>query len=130
MSTAPLNLEAKAKLQPKGKPAASKPSAKRAGRPVFFDEMRLPDGGVRAVYQAFAEWQSAKSPKELVRKREEAELLFRRLGITFLVYGKESSTERLIPFDIIPRIIAAEEWRIIHDGCCQRVRAINAFLND
>ena len=134
MSTAPLDLAAKAKgiLQPKDKSVAkAKSGAKGPGRAThFFDEMRLPDGGVRAVYQAFADWQSTKRPKELERKREEAELLFRRLGITFLVYGKENSTERLIPFDIIPRIIAAQEWQIIHDGCCQRVRAINAFLND
>jgi uncharacterized circularly permuted ATP-grasp superfamily protein len=133
MGTAPLDLEGKAKggLEPQSKAAAkTRSGSELATHPSFFDEMRLPDGGVRAVYQAFAAWQSAKSPKELVRKREEAELLFRRLGITFLVYGKESSTERLIPFDIIPRIIAAEEWQIIHDGCCQRVRAINAFLHD
>lgn len=103
---------------------------RRFRRAAPFDEMRLPTGGVRALYQAFAAWQAAMSAKELERKRKEAELLFRRLGITFLVYGKDSSTERLIPFDIIPRIIAAEEWRIIESGCCQRVRAINAFLHD
>ena len=100
------------------------------GRAPAFDEMRLPDGAAREVYQTFAKWLAGVAPKEMERKLKEAELLFRRLGITFLVYGKESSTERLIPFDIIPRIIAAEEWRIIEAGCCQRVRAINAFLND
>jgi uncharacterized circularly permuted ATP-grasp superfamily protein len=133
MNTAPLNLEDTARepgvtREPGVK---SKPHTKRAGRAApFFDEMRLPDGDVRAVYKAFADWQATRTPRELERKRDEAELLFRRLGITFLVYGKENSTERLIPFDIIPRIIAAQEWQIIHDGCCQRVRAINAFLND
>ncbi|HEY4135994.1 MAG TPA: circularly permuted type 2 ATP-grasp protein [Alphaproteobacteria bacterium] len=85
---------------------------------------------VREVYRVFAEWQATVPAKEFERKRKEAELLFRRLGITFLVYGKESSTERLIPFDVIPRIFTADEWQIIHDGCCQRVRAINAFLHD
>ena len=107
-----------------------KPSPSATGRAAPFDEMRLPEGGVRAVYQAFAEWQRTVAPKELERKRKEAELLFRRLGITFLVYGKDSSSERLIPFDVIPRIIAAEEWKIIQAGCYQRVRAINAFLHD
>ncbi len=121
MTTAPVNLAGKVR----GSLRTS-----RSTRRAPFDEMRVPNGGVRAVYQAFAEWQAAVAPKELERKRKEAELLFRRLGITFLVYGKESSTERLIPFDVIPRIIAAEEWQLIDAGCRQRVRAINAFLND
>ena len=108
----------------------SPPRKSGAVQAAPFDEMHGPDDAVREVYGTFAAWQAAVSPKELERKRQEAELLFRRLGITFLVYGKESSSERLIPFDIIPRIIAAEEWRFIEAGCCQRVRAINAFLHD
>ena len=131
---------AKIKTAPKAKSAA-KPAAPKvpasARKALAFDEMTAFAGNgpvtpekVREVYKVFADWQTTVPAKEFERKRKEAELLFRRLGITFLVYGKESSTERLIPFDVIPRIFTAEEWQHIHDGCTQRVRAINAFLGD
>ena len=71
------------------------------------------------------------SPREqLDRKRHEAELLFRRIGITFAVYGEGGDPERLIPFDIIPRIIARSEWDRLSAGLRQRVQALNAFLTD
>ena len=60
----------------------------------------------------------------------EAELLFRRIGITFAVYGEAESTERLIPFDVIPRILAANEWDIVKRGLEQRVKAINLYIKD
>jgi len=129
---------AKAKPAPaNAKPAAAKVAASPRKSVLAFDEMTAFAGNgpvtpekVREVYKVFAAWQATVPAKEFERKRKEAELLFRRLGITFLVYGKETSTERLIPFDVIPRIFTAEEWQLIHDGCCQRVRAINAFLGD
>ncbi|MGI9414037.1 MAG: circularly permuted type 2 ATP-grasp protein, partial [Hyphomicrobiales bacterium] len=92
--------------------------------------MTGPDGGVRAPYQALNDW-LADQPKALLkRKSEEAELIFRRMGITFAVYGSDEATERLIPFDIIPRIISASEWRKLAAGIEQRVYALNAFLHD
>jgi uncharacterized circularly permuted ATP-grasp superfamily protein len=66
----------------------------------------------------------------IARKCEEADIAFHRVGITFAVYGEDSGKERLIPFDIVPRIIAAQEWKLMADGLRQRVRALNAFLHD
>jgi uncharacterized circularly permuted ATP-grasp superfamily protein len=66
----------------------------------------------------------------IARKRDEADIAFHRVGITFAVYGEDSGKERLIPFDIVPRIIAAKEWKRLADGLRQRVKALNAFLHD
>jgi uncharacterized circularly permuted ATP-grasp superfamily protein len=85
---------------------------------------------VRSPYRAFAEWLGAQKIDDLKRKAGEAEHLFRRTGITFAVYGDESAAERLIPFDIIPRIISAAEWSRLSVGIEQRVRALNAFMYD
>jgi uncharacterized circularly permuted ATP-grasp superfamily protein len=86
--------------------------------------------GVRPPYRAFAEWIGAQKLDDLKRKASEAESLFRRTGITFAVYGDDSAAERLIPFDIIPRIISAAEWARLSVGIEQRVRALNAFMYD
>ena len=86
--------------------------------------------GVRPPYRAFAEWIGTQRLDELKRKASEAETLFRRTGITFAVYGDENAGERLIPFDIIPRIISAAEWQRLSIGIEQRVRALNAFMYD
>src|SRR5947209_5169982 len=96
----------------------------------YFDEMTLPDGSIRDVYQRVAQWLSD-SPAELLdSRRSQAELLFRRIGITFAVYGDKDGAERLIPFDIIPRILAASEWETLRRGLEQRVRAINMYIKD
>lgn len=98
--------------------------------PTYFDEMRLDDGAVSPIYADYADW-LAKLPEGMLdRKSQEAELLFRRLGITFAVYGEASGGERLIPFDIVPRIFGASEWSRLEQGLKQRVRALNAFLHD
>ena len=97
---------------------------------MAFDEMKSSHGGVRSPYQAYENWLLSVPPDLLPRKNEQADALFRRLGITFAVYGDQEGTERLIPFDPIPRIIAASEWKTLSQGCCQRVRALNAFLKD
>jgi uncharacterized circularly permuted ATP-grasp superfamily protein len=99
-------------------------------RPAFFDEMREPSGDVRAAYGEVAKWLKSTSPEKLALKRQEADAFFRRLGITFLVYGDGGSSERLIPFDVIPRVLSAEEWRVLETGAVQRVKALNAFLHD
>ena len=97
----------------------------------IYDEMRDADGGVRASYKNFANWLESTSPEVIARKRREADLAFHRVGITFAVYGADNSgAERLIPFDIVPRIIGAHEWRQIEAGLRQRVKALNAFLHD
>ena len=88
------------------------------------------DGTVRAHYQAFSDWLDRTTPARIAQKRDEAERAFHRVGITFAVYGEDSGTERLIPFDIVPRIIPADEWKMLERGLKQRVQALNAFLHD
>ena len=96
----------------------------------FFNEMRADDNTVRAAYSDIARWLDSLPEGHLGIKTEEAELLFRRMGITFLVYGREGSNERLIPFDVIPRVFSAPEWDLLSKGSIQRVRALNMFLDD
>jgi uncharacterized circularly permuted ATP-grasp superfamily protein len=96
----------------------------------FFDEMRAPDGKVRHAYAELASMLDDLSIDSLVTKQNAADELFRRLGITFAVYGEGGSTERLIPFDLIPRILDRSEWNLVEKGCLQRVKAINVFLYD
>ena len=91
------------------------------------------DATLRDAYAAFNGWLENEEPARLRKKQTQAERLFRLTGITFNVYGenrKESSTERLIPFDIIPRIISGREWSRLTTGITQRVQALNAFLHD
>jgi uncharacterized circularly permuted ATP-grasp superfamily protein len=95
-----------------------------------FDEMTLEDGTIRPAYDDLAHWLSSAPRELLAHRRDEAELLFRRIGITFAVYGDKDGAERLIPFDIIPRILAASEWGVLRKGLEQRVRAINAYIKD
>jgi len=92
--------------------------------------MRATDGLVRPPYQAFAGWLDRTPADRIRQKREEAERAFHRVGITFAVYGEESGSERLIPFDIVPRIISGDEWKVLDRGLRQRVQALNAFLHD
>src|ERR1700704_1235680 len=92
--------------------------------------MQASDGSVRAHYQPFADWLKRTTAEQIAHKREEAERAFHRVGITFAVYGEDAGTERLIPFDIVPRIIPSDEWRILEAGLKQRVRALNLFLED
>src|SRR3569833_184957 len=95
---------------------------------VAFDEMNQPGGDIRQAYQELSRWLQQTPPDALEYRRQEAELLFRRIGITFAVYGEAEAQERLIPFDVIPRILAAKEWTLLEKGLKQRVRALNMFL--
>ena len=95
-----------------------------------FDEMLLGANDVRDPYAEYHKWFSKEDPTRLTKKSKEAEAFFRRTGITFNVYGQSAAQERLIPFDLIPRIIANREWTKLSKGIEQRVRAINAFLYD
>ena len=97
---------------------------------TYFDEMHSGPAGVRDLYANYANWLRDVPAAQLESKRQEAELLFRRVGITFNVYGENAGTERLIPFDVIPRLLAAKEWDMLSKGAIQRVRALNMFLHD
>ncbi|MBK6975419.1 MAG: circularly permuted type 2 ATP-grasp protein [Sterolibacteriaceae bacterium] len=96
----------------------------------FFNEMVDSDGVVRSHYARFAEWLQDTPSERVARKRAEADTLFHRVGITFAVYGEEEGTERLIPFDIVPRILPAAEWNALSAGLRQRVKTLNLFLHD
>tara|TARA_R110002012_G_scaffold519_1_gene2285 strand:+ start:211581 stop:212978 length:1398 start_codon:yes stop_codon:yes gene_type:complete len=85
---------------------------------------------VRPPYQDYKNWLDGEDVKRLHRKSAEAEAFFRKTGITFNVYGEDEADERLIPFDVVPRVLSAREWRKLSKGIEQRVRAINAFLYD
>jgi len=99
----------------------------------MFDEMNATGTSVREHYRTYERW-LAQQPREVMHaRREEAEMIFRRVGITFAVYGDKDSgegTERLIPFDLIPRVIPANEWREMEKGLKQRVTALNRFIHD
>ncbi len=100
----------------------------------MFDEMlgeRSEQGEqCRLPYKRLLNWLDQQDLKKLHKKSGLAEELFRRIGITFNVYGDKDAEERLIPFDLIPRILSANEWQILERGITQRVAAINAFLQD
>ena len=96
----------------------------------MFDEMRGSEGAVRPAYAELSQWLGEVPPDVLDFRRRKAELFFRRIGITFAVYGEPKAQERLIPFDVIPRIISAAEWQILQRGLEQRVKAINAYIKD
>jgi uncharacterized circularly permuted ATP-grasp superfamily protein len=98
------------------------------GRP--YDEMLDVEGSPRPHCGHYCAWLREQPPERLAQKRAEADPLFHRLGITFAVYGENAGTERLIPFDIIPRILPANEWKQIETGLKQRARALNAFISD
>lgn len=99
-------------------------------RLVAFDEMLPEKSGLRQTYAAYDRWLKQQDPARLTEKMRDAERVFRKTGITFAVYGEEEAAERLIPFDIVPRIISGSEWRRLTQGIEQRVQALNAFLDD
>lgn len=96
----------------------------------IFDEMHRADGGTTQAYTEYSQWYDEQDASWLKRKNAEADDSFRRTGITFNVYGEDEAEERLIPFDMVPRIISAREWRKLTRGIEQRVSAINSLLYD
>ena len=98
--------------------------------PAAFDEMKGADGAVRPAYAQLSAWLDEVRPDVLDYRRREAELLFRRIGITFAVYGEADAQERLIPFDVIPRILSAAEWKLLRRGLEQRVKTLNLYIKD
>jgi uncharacterized circularly permuted ATP-grasp superfamily protein len=97
---------------------------------VAFDEMSGFDGATREAYAKLETWLKTTPADEFATRRSQADVFFRRIGITFAVYGDEQATERLIPFDIIPRVITRPEWTLLDKGLRQRVTALNMFLKD
>ena len=99
-----------------------------------FDEMNGPGGAVREHYATYERWLQRQPGETMRARRDEAEMIFRRVGITFAVYGAKdedgAGTERLIPFDLIPRVIPKQEWVELEAGLSQRVRALNRFIHD
>ena len=96
----------------------------------MFNEMSGDDGDLRAAYADVKRWIDETGVDALNARTDEAEAIFRRIGITFAVYGEGGDPERLIPFDLIPRVFDAAEWRRLSKGIKQRARALNAFLWD
>ena len=96
----------------------------------FFDEMASARGQLRPHYEKFARLFNELTPAEFDEKRRAVDLAFLRQGITFNVYGDKEGTERIFPFDLIPRIIPAKEWEYIERGLIQRITALNLFLHD
>jgi uncharacterized circularly permuted ATP-grasp superfamily protein len=101
---------------------------------VMYDEMHATPEQVRAHYQAYNDWLAQQPEASMAARRAEAEMIFRRVGITFAVYGAKdednAGTERLIPFDLIPRVIPSHEWKRMEQGLVQRVTALNRFIHD
>lgn len=103
---------------------------KRYDHAGFFDEMLDKDGQARAHYRKFREHFKALTPQEFEHKRRSVDVAFLRQGITFNVYGDSAGTEKIFPFDLLPRIIPAKEWEYLERGLTQRITALNLFLHD
>jgi len=95
-----------------------------------YDEMRAPTGEVREHYRALAEMLTRMPMEELQRRKQAADLSFLTQGITFTVYGREEGTERIFPYDLLPRMVTGAEWTLIERGLTQRITALNEFLRD
>src|SRR6201993_18625 len=95
-----------------------------------FDEMREANGHLRPHYRALAELLTQLPPDEMQRRKQSADLSFLTQGITFTVYGRDEGTERIFPYDLLPRLITSAEWEKIERGLTQRITALNLFLRD
>src|SRR6266849_6462161 len=107
----------------------NRPAAETQDTAAAFDEMAASEN-CQARYELIRRWIEETPTEALSLKRREAEVLFRRIGITFAVYTEGGDPERLIPFDIIPRILDRQAWLLLERGLTQRVKALNAFLLD
>ena len=96
----------------------------------FFDEMFDANGHPRAGSTLLVQRINALPEGELLHRQQAAEQALLHMGITFNVYGDEAGTERIFPFDVIPRIVEAADWAIIERGLKQRIQALNLFIDD
>src|SRR6267142_5327869 len=96
----------------------------------FFDEMFEPGGAPRAAARSLVQLLETMTDGELLRRQQSAERALLHMGITFNVYGDVAGTERIFPFDLVPRIVGAAEWNWIEQGLKQRIRALNLFIDD
>ena len=126
-------LSAAGQSQSQSQSQSANPGAQTGSAASLLSPLGSP-GDVRDHYRTYAQWMARQSADTMKARREEAEMIFRRVGITFAVYGAKdedgSGTERLIPFDVIPRIIPAHEWASMQKGLVQRVTALNRFIHD
>ena len=95
-----------------------------------FDEMFTPDGAIRPHYEALLKVLTTLPREELKRRKQSADVSFLMQGITFTVYGREEGTERIFPYDLVPRLVTSEDWERIERGLTQRITALNLFLHD
>ena len=100
------------------------------GMPLSYNEMYTDTGNIRSAYALYKKWLDNTTSEQLHQRHKQADLLFRRMGVTFAVYGDNMGVERLIPFDIIPRILTAADWNLLSAGLIQRVQALNTFIRD
>jgi uncharacterized circularly permuted ATP-grasp superfamily protein len=96
----------------------------------FFDEMFTADGSVRPAYRKVHQYLGGLSREEYLKKQTAVDLAFMRGGVTFTVYSDNQGTERIFPFDLMPRVIPAKEWSLLEAGLTQRLTALNLFLHD
>ncbi len=96
----------------------------------FYDELFEADGTPRPSARPLLERIQSLNEREISRRQKAAEGALRETGITFTVYGERKGTERIFPFDIIPRIVEADDWAIIEAGLIQRIEALNLFIDD
>src|ERR1700732_4669326 len=96
----------------------------------FYDEMSDVRCEPRAAARALVQLIEAMTDGELLRRQQSAERALLHMGITFNLYGDSAGTERIFPFDLVPRIVAAAEWHWIERGLTQRIRALNLFIDD
>jgi len=111
-------------------PHAQNPLLREYCLDLAYDEMFGADGEIRPQYEALLKVLTSLPPEELQRRKHYADVSFLMQGITFTVYGQEEGTERIFPYDLLPRLISAEEWDRIERGLTQRITALNLFLHD
>ena len=97
---------------------------------IFYDELFERNGSPRSCAAPLINRLKAMTPNDLIRQQKAAESEFHQLGITFTVYGDKAGTEKIFPFDIIPRVVNHQEWALLEAGLAQRIRALNFFIND
>jgi uncharacterized circularly permuted ATP-grasp superfamily protein len=95
-----------------------------------YDEMFTDDGNVRSQYRPVLQTFSNLPPEEVLRRKQSADMSFLTQGITFTVYGRSEGTEKIFPYDLVPRVLSSAEWEKVEKGLIQRITALNLFLHD